>query len=151
MTPSEDYASGNHHAIRVVKQSRIGAQKWKITKKASIWATNLNVFEKRISEAGIFTWSHGFFNILKSENGIKFSLWFEMFRKFFGPKVQKREPQTLWFTMFPERVFGKWKCWLGVTEFYHFQKWKTASQKPGKTKGLGLHFRPRITWWFPEA
>ena len=46
----------------------------------------------------------------------------------FSKKVQKGEPQTLWFTMFPERIFGKWKCWLGVTEFHHFQKWKRRSE-----------------------
>ena len=49
-------------------------------------------------------------------------------RSSFQQKVPKREPQTLWFTMFPERLFGKWKCWLGVTEFHHFQKWKMRSE-----------------------
>ena len=69
----------------------------------------------------------------------------------FQPKVSKKNVSDLMIYDVSGTPFWKVEMLIWCHGIPSFSKVKTASQKPGKTKGLGLHFRPKVQKREPQT
>ena len=128
MTPSHDYASGNRHAIRVVKQSRIVARKWIMTKKSIHLSNDYNGFLEAIFGSWDLDLVPAILHIFKSEklrlrNVGKQRVWGSIFSQ----KCQKGSPRPFVLPRGSHRDFRKRDSYLvsrNITDFQFPKTWE---------------------------